>query len=238
MTKPILTRERATRSTDFILTTLVLSLLLPITCFGADFSIKTVEKPPPVEIDPAIAKLLQPRTLQLIEGDKPIWEFWFCSATPLQATPQSVAKSLDAIKSTTLFGVAVVRDGQRDYKNNEIPPGVYTLRFLLQPQDGNHLGTAEYSYFVVLVQAKLDRKPDGLTDYKSLVKASSKDTSSDHPPVISLRPVIAPEANLPKLAEPAPEHKSIRLKLPAKVAGTSEETSVVFDLVFRGVGHI
>ena len=42
--------------------------------------------------------------------------------------------------------------------------------------------------------------------------------------------------DLPKLNEPAPDHKSVRLKVPAKAG--PEKTSVVFDLVYKGHGHI
>ena len=47
------------------------------------------------------------------------------------------------------------------------------------------------------------------------MKASAKGGSGDHPVILSLRPASAEAADLPALNEPAPEHKSVRLKVPA-----------------------
>ena len=70
-----------------------------------------------------------------------------------------------------MLGAVSVGNGLRDYKDNEIAAGVYTMRFGLQPQDGDHLGSAEYPYFVVLIPAKNDTQLDGLTTFKAMAKA-------------------------------------------------------------------
>ena len=202
---------------------------------GADLSLKLVDKAPPAEVDPSIRQTLQSKAVQLLDGDKPAYEFWFRSELPLQSKPASPAEGLDAVKQATLLGAAVVSEPKRDYRDDGLPKGTYTMRFALQPQDGNHLGTAEFLYFAVLTPAKFDTKLDGIADYKALVKASSKETSSDHPVVLSLRPASSDEGEFPKLSEPASEHKSVRVKLPAKVADSDQKASIVFELVYEGV---
>jgi hypothetical protein len=87
----------------------------------------------------------------------------------------------------------------------------------------------------VLTPAKLDTRPDGITDYKSLVKVSSKETSTDHPMILSLRPASSDAGESPALVEPAPEHKSVRVKVPASAGG--EKTSITFEIVYEGKGH-
>jgi hypothetical protein len=193
--------------------------------------LKVSDKPAPKEIDASIQKLLQPKSIQL--GDA--FEFWLVSDLPLSSKPASAVKALDGVKQATLLGVVSVPKAQRDYRDDEIAAGTYTMRFVLQPQDGNHLGSAEFPYFVALTPAKLDTKPEGITDYKSLVKVSSKETSTDHPVVLSLRPVNSDSGEFPKLEEPAPEHKSVRVKVPA--SASSQKTAVVFDIVYEGKGH-
>ena len=111
------------------------------------------------------------------------------------------------------------------------------MRFALQPQDGNHLGTAEFNYFAVLVPAKLDRSPDGIADYKKLVKTSGKETASGHPTILSLRPPSTETEDAPKLNNPVPEHKSVRVKVPAKIGDGGERTSAIFEVVYEGKGH-
>ena len=77
--------------------------------------------------------------------------------------------------------------------------------------------------------------PQAATDYKALVKVSSKETSTDHPVILSLRPANADAGDSPQLVEPAPEHKSVRVKVPGTAA--NEEASLVFEIVYQGVGH-
>jgi len=202
---------------------------------GAELTVRVTDKEPPKELDPSIRAVLQKKAMQLVDGDKPVWEFWLVSELPLQSKPASLAKALDAVKQPALLGAVSVPKAMRDYRDDDLAAGVYTMRFALQPQDGNHLGTAEFSYFAALTPAKLDTKPDGIADYKALVKASSKETSTDHPLILSLRPAGAEAGEAPTLQEPASEHKSVRLKVPAKAGG--EKASLSFELVYEGKGH-
>jgi hypothetical protein len=198
-------------------------------------TLKVADKAPPAQLDAAIRANLQNKAVQLLNGDKPVYEFWFGSELPLQSKPAPLAKALDALKQAELIGAVQVHADQRDYRDDELRAGVYTMRFALQPQDGNHLGTAEYSYFAVLTPAKLDTKPDGITTYKALVKASSKETATEHPLILSLRPASSDAGELPKLNEPAPEHKSVRVKVPAKAG--EEKMGLAFEIVYEGKGH-
>jgi hypothetical protein len=202
---------------------------------AAGLTLKVVDKEPPKELDTSIAARLQKSAVQLLDGDKPAYEFWFAAELPLTAKPASPAKALDAVKQTTLIGAVSIPKALRDYRDDELAAGVYTMRLALQPQDGNHLGTAEFSYFAVLIPARIDTKPDGITDYKLLVKASSKETATDHPVILSLRPPSSADGDAPKLCEPAAEHKSVRVKVPAKVG--DEKSSLVFEIVYEGKGH-
>jgi hypothetical protein len=139
------------------------------------------------------------------------------------------------LKQATLIGAVNVPSAQRDYRDDEMAAGAYTMRFALQPQDGNHLGSAEFLYFAVLTPVKFDTKLDGIADYKQLVKASSKQTTTDHPVILSLRPPSAEAPDAPKLVEPAAEHKSVLLKLPAKAG--ADTVPLAFEIVVEGKGH-
>jgi hypothetical protein len=206
--------------------------------FAADAEVKVIEKPPPSEVSDDIKKLLQTKAVQLVSGGNAQFEFWFTAELPLQSNPESAIKGLQLLKQATLLGVVAVHANKRDYKDNDLFKGVYTMRFALQPQDGNHSGTADFPYFAVLIPAKADTKLEGISDYKTLVKASSKDTPSDHPVIISLRPASSADGELPKLSEPVPDHQSVRVKIPARVSGSDKTIPVVFEFVYKGTGHI
>ena len=214
----------------------LLATLVLCTCAAsaADLALKVTDKAPPTEINESIRSLLQPKAVQLLDGDKPVVELWLAKELTFQSKPTSPATALDALKQTTVLGAASFLSARKDYREDEIARGVYTVRFAQQQQDGNHLGTAEFTSFAVLVPAKLDAGPDAIKDYKQLVNTSSKETSTDHPMVISLRPVNSAEGEFPKLATPAPEHKSVRVKIPGKGADTAP---VVFDIIYEGKGH-
>ncbi|MCI0744250.1 MAG: hypothetical protein L0Y58_02490 [Verrucomicrobia subdivision 3 bacterium] len=199
---------------------------------AADLTLKVSDKPPPKELSEAIQKLLQPRAIQLLDGNKPVLEYWLVKELSTQSKPESVAKSLDPIRQATVLGAVNVATPRRDYRGDDVPAGVYTMRFALQPQDGNHSGTSEFGYFGVLVPTKLDQSPDAIAGYKALMRASSKETSTDHPRIVSLRPANSAEGEIPNLSSPAPEHKSVRVKIPGK-----EGEAVVFEIVYEGKGH-
>ena len=199
---------------------------------AADLVLKVADKEPPKEIDAAIRARLQSKAVQLLNGDKPAYEFWLVSEAALEAKPGSPAKALDSLKQAALLGVVSVPATLRDYRDDDLAAGVYTMRFASQPQDGNHLGTAEFTYFAALTLAKFDTKPDGIATYKALVSASRKETSSDHPVILSLRPASSDDGESPKLQQPVPEHKSVRVKIPAKAG--AETISLAFEIVYEG----
>jgi len=84
----------------------------------------------------------------------------------------------------------------------------------------------------VLVPSKLYAVPDALSTYKAVVKASAKGMTTEHPHVMSLRPASSEAGDQPQIKEPAPGHKSILLKLPAKAG--DEKTNLTFELVCEG----
>lgn len=219
-----------------ILPTVLIALGFTFQLSAADFAIKTTDKPVPKEIGDSMRAVLAAKAVQLMQAEKPALEIWFRQEVPLKSKPASAKDALGTIAETTLLGAIVVTEPSlRDYKDNEIPKGVYTARFGLQPKDGDHLGTAEFDYFLILIAAADDKELTGLDKYKPMVKASGKSTASGHPLVVSLRPSEAVAA--PVLAEPVAEHKAIKVKISGKPAG-GDATDVAFDLVYQGHGHI
>lgn len=219
-----------------------LTLLLGIAGLGvclsgaAEFTVKVADKAPPEGVADGVKEVLEPKAIQILDGEAPLCEFWFRRDIPLKSKPASDSDSLKAVDEITLVGAAMIGKGLRDYKDNEIIPGAYTLRFSLQPKDGDHLGTSDYPYFITLVPAKSDAGPAGIKTYRAMVRASAKATAAGHPGVLSLRPVSGEPkaADGPALTEPAAEHKAVQLKLPAKVEDGGEPATLLFDLVFEG----
>jgi hypothetical protein len=218
-----------------IISFLALAAIHCVAVSAADYTAQVIDKPIPVGVAAYITNLVQPKALQILENQKPILEFWLAKEAPLAGAEDTAAKGPAALKPAGLLGVAVVSQATRDYRDDELAAGTYTIRFALQPQDGNHLGSADYTYFGVLVPAKLDTTAEAITTYQALVKASGKETASGHPNIFSLRPASAsPPSDALKVNEPASDHKSIRIRLPTKTSAQAVE----FELVFKGMGKV
>lgn len=206
-------------------------LLTATLATAADLTLKEVEKAPPSDIAPALAALLQPKALQLLDGDKPVYEFWLVKQLPLKEAPAS-GSALKAVEEGTFLGVATTAKSTRDYRDEEVETGNFTMRFGLRPEDGNHQGTSEFLYFALLVPAAADKEVKTFATTEDLVKASSEGTSTQHPRVISLRP--ADSGGSPaELVEPVEEHKAVRVSIPTDKGGAA-----VVDIVYEGTGHL
>lgn len=214
---------------------LVLSASLP--CQAA-FTAKSEKKSPPDEVSEAIAATLGETCYQVLEDGEPLFDFWLNKTIALKDAPASIEAGLDAPKVASLIGVVRVHDQRRDYRDDELLKGVFTMRFSKIPADGNHLGASAYPYFAVLIPVAKDQEIDGIDTYKAMTRASSRDTASQHPMIMSLRPVKEKPAEIPAITEPVPEHHCIVVSTEGKTADADEASEIIFEIVVEGVGEI
>lgn len=201
----------------------------------ADLTLKVVEKAAPEGVSDAIKAELQGTAIQLLDGDKPVYEFWLAKSIKLEKAPDA-KDALAALAPITLLGVAQVEGDERDYRDDEIYTDVYTMRLAIQPSDGNHLGTSEFPYFAILIPAAKDTSVSGYDDADAMVDVGKEDTAAEHPIIMSLRPSDA-EGPYPKLREPVYEHKTVVVEVPAKDADGAE-SKIVFEIVYEGLGEL
>ncbi len=196
---------------------------------------------PPKEISDSIRAVLQKNVLRLTGKDGPIFEFWFRETIPLshQPVPGRFVFEFETMRECMLIGVVMVHSERRDFRDEEIPAGVYTLRLALQPQDGDHLGTAPTRYFTLLSPSKLDRELQGVSGHDHLVRMSSKVNAVGHPSALNLQPVRnKEEGQFPRLAEHPQDHKLLYLQIPGKIEGQDKPVVLLFGLVYKGTGDI
>ena len=112
-------------------------------------------------------------------------EFWF--AKQLKTTAKDVPGALyPELANAEFVGVVNLPKGMTDFRGQPIPAGVYTLRYQLLPQDGNHMGVAPNPDFLLAIPAGSDPNPEQGYLYKKLVVLSAKTTGTNHPAVIAL----------------------------------------------------
>src|ERR1019366_1874194 len=118
-------------------------------------------------------------------------EFWF--AKQLKTVAKDVPGALyPGLANAEFVGVVNLPKGMTDFRGQAIPAGVYTLRYQLLPQDGNHLGVAPNPDFLLAIPVASDPNPEQGYLYKKLVALSAKTTGTSHPAVIALDTAGAP----------------------------------------------
>jgi hypothetical protein len=191
----------------------------------------------PDDVAEPIRAVLDGKVLRLAAADKPFFEFWFRKDLPLAQQPEGGQLDIGTIPEGTILGVLKVSAERRDFRNEEIPPGVYTLRYGVQPEDGNHLGVAPTRTFALLIPAKADTKLDPI-DHKDLMKVAAKINAVKHPSNLNLQSALDQSGVFPRLAELNDgQHKALLLQFPAHLEGSGEKTTLTFALVYEGTGQ-
>jgi hypothetical protein len=112
-------------------------------------------------------------------------EFWF--AKQLKTAAKEVSGALyPELSNAEFIGVVNLSKGMIDFRGQTIPAGIYTLRYQLLPQDGNHMGVAPNPDFLLAIPVASDPNPEQSYLYKKLVALSAKTTGTNHPAVIAL----------------------------------------------------
>jgi hypothetical protein len=167
---------------------LVAILAAGTTLSGQALTATKAAAPPPSEIAPAIATLLSPDAITVTVGEVPI-TLWWVKALPLETAPSGSPKWSD-VSEGTLAGVISVGGTWHDIRGFVLKPGVYTLRFAMQPQDGDHLGVSPNREFLLLAPAAADTSP-GVSGEKAAIDLSKKAVNRAHPSALSLDPPVA-----------------------------------------------
>jgi len=118
-------------------------------------------------------------------------ELWLVREPPPGGGANEGALSVEfgALASSALVGVVHFPETWIDYRDTELPPGVYTLRYWVQPADGDHMGVSQYRDFLLLSPAAADGDPAALFEEEPLLALSEKASGRVHPAVIALFPV-------------------------------------------------
>src|SRR5208337_4551752 len=112
-------------------------------------------------------------------------DYWF-SPQIKTATKDVPGALYPELANGEFVGVVSLPKGMNDFRGQAIPAGVYTLRYQLLPQDGNHLGVAPNPDFLLAIPVASDPNPEQSYLYRKLVALSAKTTGTSHPAVIAL----------------------------------------------------
>ena len=161
---------------------LLTSLLLMSVAFG-----HTMEPAgaPPADLAPAMAATLQKDGIRILDGKKVVMELWFVTTAPSGPKTTEEAVSWETVPVGSFLGVARFPERGNDRRGQTLKPGVYTMRFGLYPQNGNHQGVEPQRDFLVLSLASEDKDPKATPTFDALLEMSRKAGGTPHPAVLS-----------------------------------------------------
>jgi hypothetical protein len=161
---------------------LLTSLLLMSVAFG-----HTMEPAgaPPADLAPAMAATLQKDGIRILDGKKVVMELWFVTTAPSGPKTTEEAVSWETVPVGSFLGVARFPERGSDRRGQTMKPGVYTMRFGLYPQNGNHQGVEPQRDFLVLSLASEDKDPKATPTFDALLEMSRKAGGTPHPAVLS-----------------------------------------------------
>ena len=170
----------------------LLLLLAATFCPAQDgkYAVKAAKSDVPREVDESIRELMGGESITFLDSGKPVAEIWLRGEIPVDATPAQIKNGVTyrEIKQTELVGVVKFHQKYHDYRKQTVKAGVYVLRNILQPQDGDHAGKSPFLEFFVATAAAADKKPGTIGDIKTLMEMSQKSIDTGHPAVFMLFP--------------------------------------------------
>ena len=148
-------------------------------------TVERIDALPPRAVSDAVRQALQDKGYRVTLDDGWSAEFWF--ARPLKLEKKDVPGALyPELSNSEFVGVVKFSQGMSDYRGQSIPPGLYTLRYELLPQDGDHMGVSPNPDFLLASPAADDSRPAQSYPLIKLAALSSRSTSTGHPAVIAM----------------------------------------------------
>lgn len=142
---------------------------------------------PPAELAPAISQALQQQGTKIVAGDGSTFcEVWFRTTMPAGSKSSEQGVTLPTMPHGALLGAIRFSGQGSDRRGQMIKAGVYTLRYSLQPVNGDHLGVSPQRDFLVMVPAAGDKDLNATPDFDTLMTMSRKASGTPHPAVLSL----------------------------------------------------
>ncbi len=177
---------------------------------------------PPADLAPVIASLLHASGAKVVVGGATLDIWWVQSMG-------GDGPGWSGVESGTLVGAVRVTGPFKEIRGKVVAPGVYTLRYGQQPQNGDHLGISTYRDFLLVSPASADQDPKVL-GFDGVVALSKQVIGTSHPASLSLDPPeAAPGASLSAYKNDS-GHDGVVFEVQRKPSGT-----IKFGLIVSGL---
>lgn len=153
----------------------------------------------PADVSEEIRKELAEHGTRISTSDgTPYADLWWRKNIPLEPQEEDLGIKFPELKPGTLVGVIRFHGSGSDFRAQTIKAGTYTLRYVIQPQDGNHQGVSETRDFLLMSPAANDKTIAALSP-EDVIRLSCKASGTAHPAVLWVTPLARRPDALPRL---------------------------------------
>ena len=219
----------------FLLAPAICALFISL-CRAEEYRVDILEEAPPEKyVSDDLRQQLTITGLKVVRGSsQTVCEIWPCRKWQMSDGFQPTAEQLYPFEPGQLIGLLRFRRRGNDFRDQQISRGVYTLRYGLQPIDGNHEGTSPTRDFLLLVKAEEDSTQKNWTA-EALIEASAAAAESSHPAMLCLQ-----QANADRKAA-SMRHNEEKdwwiLQLVGQVVSKGSTRPLPVDLIVAGHGE-
>jgi hypothetical protein len=218
---------------------LSLAFVLPASAMAQEsYKIEVLKEAPPDKLAAAIRDTLNTQGYRVVDGQgKAYVEFWLRKAIPASGKPAgaSGAVQFPVLGEGELLGALRFPGEGHDYRDQTIAPGVYTVRYGLQPINGDHLGVSTYRDYALLLPAAKDTAL-AAPAVKTLHERSAESAGTSHPGVLMM--LAVPDGTKAEPSMVRDEAKNLwgaAVPLSLSVKGESAPVSLPVQIVVVGM---
>jgi hypothetical protein len=158
-----------------------------------------------------------------------VCQIWLRKSLPARPKTDAQGALFTQLSDSSLIAVITFPQKTTDYRGQAIKAGSYTLRYALQPQDGNHLGIAPNRDFLLMSPVSVDQDANAQFKFEDLVKMSAKSAGTNHPAGLSMISAEG-QSTFPSAIQDDSSHTVFVGKLK-----TASGPEIPFALVVKGV---
>jgi len=215
----------------------LLVLIAPVAALGQEsYKVEVLKEAPPSALAGPVRDALSPEGYRIVDGKgKAYADVWLRKAVPGSEKPAGPSGSIQFpfLSEGELLGAWRFTGEGHDNRDQTIPEGVYTVRYGLQPVNGDHLGVSPFRDYALLLPASKDVAVAAIPS-KPLQERSAESAGASHPAVLLLS--AAPASGKPLSVVRDEEKNSWGAVLPLNVeAKGAGATSVNVTFLFLAV---
>jgi hypothetical protein len=202
-------------------------------------SLAELKQPAPDSVAAAVRDSLSAQGYRIQDKEgRTVADLWLRKATPAAEKPAGPKGAIQFpfLADGELLGVLQFAIEGHDYRDQPIAKGVYTMRYGLQPVNGDHLGVSTYRDYSLLLPASKDQAL-AAPSRKQLEERSAETAGTSHPAIFLLlsAPPDSSKAAAKVIRDDEKNTWSVVVPVSLKIKDQGEPLSYSVRLVLVGV---